>query len=252
MMTESQLRALLGRMSSHLDRQLDTEHADRQILAERTAAALAALADGHGPVEVARILGCLDCPCDHRDQGTGPQACPHCGCVCPAPDPDECAGNPDACPCCGQDTAPWNTDVVHEVDAPGDAEWISAHLPELQAAMGDPRRLEQVIGRIIAESEHPDVTREALGLALAQFRERHGLAVPAGVGTVDGREVAHGLLLALLGEQGGTATVDLARLTAAMGDPDGRMWSVAIEADGPTRARLTVVRVGRDDDGTAH
>jgi hypothetical protein len=37
-----------------------------------------------------------------------------------------------------------------------------------------------------------------------------------------------------------------------MGDPEGRMWSVAIEADGPTRARLSVVQTARDDDGATH
>ena len=69
--------------------------------------------------------------------------------------------------------------------------------------------------------------------------------IPDGIGVVDGTEVAHGLLLAVLQQHhAGSIEVDLATMTAAIGDAQGRMWAVAIEGtDDPRRCRLTVVPV---------
>jgi hypothetical protein len=69
--------------------------------------------------------------------------------------------------------------------------------------------------------------------------------VPDAIGLIDGAEVAHGLLLAVLQEHhAGTAELDVTAMTAAMGDDQGRMWAVTIEGTGdPRRCRLTVVKV---------
>jgi hypothetical protein len=113
-MADADLRSVLGRLAGHLERQLAGD-VDARVLAARTARALAALAQGQPVAQVAAIMGCLDCPCDHQPDA-GWSGCPHCGCVCPAPDPEHCAGNPDACPCCRQDVEPGTT-VIHDDDA---------------------------------------------------------------------------------------------------------------------------------------
>lgn len=62
---------------------------------------------------------CGCCSCEHvssPEQASARYACPHCGCFCPLPDPDECEGNPDACPCCRRDTSPDLGPVVHTDD----------------------------------------------------------------------------------------------------------------------------------------
>jgi hypothetical protein len=69
--------------------------------------------------------------------------------------------------------------------------------------------------------------------------------IPEAMQLLDGAEVAHGLLLAVLQEHhGGTAELDVTTMTAATGDAEGRMWAVTIEGtDDPRRCRLTVVKV---------
>ncbi len=61
------------------------------------------------------------------------------------------------------------------------------------------------------------------------------MKIPDGMGEIDAREVSHALLLALLAEHhDGAAVLPIAGLDAAMGDREGRMWSVVIEPmDGP-------------------
>ena len=78
------------------------------------------------------------------------------------------------------------------------------------------------------------------------------MQVPNGMDSIDGREVSHGLILAVLQQlHGGSAVLDLDGLQESMGDAAGRMWSVAIEPiHGDTRrVRLSVVKVGRDETG---
>ena len=76
--------------------------------------------------------------------------------------------------------------------------------------------------------------------------------VPDGMDQVDGREISHGLLVALLVQHhGGGVELDATQLRAAMGDDAGRLWSVALEPTGELgRVRLVVVKTARDDDGT--
>lgn len=78
------------------------------------------------------------------------------------------------------------------------------------------------------------------------------MQVPDGIGQVDGREIAHGLLITLLQEHHhGSAELDISRMQAAMGDAEGRIFAFTIEPGStPGRARITVVPVGRDEDGT--
>lgn len=82
------------------------------------------------------------------------------------------------------------------------------------------------------------------------------MQVPDGLSAVDARDVAHGLLLALLQQHhGGSVLLDVAGLERAMGDAEGRMWSVVIEPVDPSepvgalRVRVTVVKVSRDEHG---
>jgi len=69
--------------------------------------------------------------------------------------------------------------------------------------------------------------------------------VPDTAGSVDAREIAHGLLLALLRQHhGGTVELELAAMQAAMGDAEGRLYSLAIEPGStPGTVRLTYVPV---------
>jgi nucleoside-diphosphate-sugar epimerase len=78
------------------------------------------------------------------------------------------------------------------------------------------------------------------------------MQIPDGMDTVDARDVAQGLLLALVQQHhGGSAVLSLAGLEHSMGDAAGRLWAVAIEPiPGDTaHVRVTVVKVGRDETG---
>jgi hypothetical protein len=69
---------------------------------------------------------------------------------------------------------------------------------------------------------------------------------------VDGKEIAHALLIAVLQEHhAGSVELEISGLQTAMGDAEGRVFAFAIEPGRDARhARITVVPVGRDADGT--
>jgi hypothetical protein len=78
------------------------------------------------------------------------------------------------------------------------------------------------------------------------------MQVPSGADQIEGKEIAHALLITLLQEHhDGTAELTLSRMQAAMGDADGRVYAFVIEpSDSHDRVRISVVPVSRDADGT--
>ncbi|MFI5497357.1 hypothetical protein [Actinoplanes sp. NPDC051859] len=74
--------------------------------------------------------------------------------------------------------------------------------------------------------------------------------VPDSLGQLDAGDMSHGLLLALLQQyHPGGAVLEIAGLERAMGDTEGRMYSVIMEPVDFQYVRLIVARVGRDQDG---
>jgi hypothetical protein len=77
------------------------------------------------------------------------------------------------------------------------------------------------------------------------------MQIPEGMDQVDGRDITHALLIALLQQHHhGAAELEIAGLQAAMGDEAGRLFAFALERGRDDRhALITVVPVGRDADG---
>jgi hypothetical protein len=73
--------------------------------------------------------------------------------------------------------------------------------------------------------------------------------IPNGMDSVNGAEIAHGLLIALLKEHhNGTVELPIASLENHMGDPDGRMLAFTIEpSETPGMVRLVTVDIANPD-----